>query len=154
MSRRSTDVSFVVNNAGGGASGPAMKATKDDVERTFAINVFASLYMMQAVVPVMTRGGRVINISSIASKMGMAPIPLYSASKAAMDALTFATATELGRGCGITVNTIAPGPIPTGTLPLFTHPEIEPRDKTDLATWQMVCPTIQQLKRYTTSSYR
>lgn len=124
-SSSSADFSVVVNNAGGGATGPAMQATKDDVERTFAVNVFASLYMVQAVVPVMSRGGRVINISSIASKMGMAPIPLYSASKAAMDTLTFAMAMELGRGCGITVNTIAPGPVPTGKLSSFTHLQAE-----------------------------
>jgi NAD(P)-dependent dehydrogenase (short-subunit alcohol dehydrogenase family) len=51
--------------------------------------------MMQAVVPVMPRGGRIVNIGSIASKMGMAPITLYSASKAAMDTLAYATAMEV-----------------------------------------------------------
>ncbi|KIW65373.1 hypothetical protein, variant [Phialophora macrospora] len=107
-------IDILVNNAGGGAIGPAMQATEDDVLRTFGLNVFASLYMMQAVVPVMPRGGRIVNIGSVASKMGIAPIPLYSASKAAMDALAYAAATELGRGYGITVNTIAPGPVPTG----------------------------------------
>ncbi|KIW23448.1 uncharacterized protein PV07_11642 [Cladophialophora immunda] len=107
----------IVNNAGGGPIVPVMQATKDDVEKTFAVNVFASLYMTQAVVSVMPRGGRIINIGSIASKMGMAPIPLYSASKAAMDTLSYAMAMELGRGHGITINTIAPGPVPTDGLP-------------------------------------
>ncbi|OQV01779.1 hypothetical protein CLAIMM_07073 isoform 2 [Cladophialophora immunda] len=107
-------VDILVNNAGGGPIVPVMQATKDDVEKTFAVNVFASLYMTQAVVSVMPRGGRIINIGSIASKMGMAPIPLYSASKAAMDTLSYAMAMELGRGHGITINTIAPGPVPTG----------------------------------------
>jgi NAD(P)-dependent dehydrogenase (short-subunit alcohol dehydrogenase family) len=72
-----------------------MQATEEDVLRTFGVNVFASLYMMQAVVPVMPRGGRIVNIGSIASKMGMGPIPLYSASKAAMDTLAYATAMEV-----------------------------------------------------------
>ncbi|OQV01778.1 hypothetical protein CLAIMM_07073 isoform 1 [Cladophialophora immunda] len=110
-------VDILVNNAGGGPIVPVMQATKDDVEKTFAVNVFASLYMTQAVVSVMPRGGRIINIGSIASKMGMAPIPLYSASKAAMDTLSYAMAMELGRGHGITINTIAPGPVPTDGLP-------------------------------------
>ena len=133
-----------MNNAGGGATGSALQSTKEDVERTFRVNVFASLYMTQAVVPVMPRGGRIVNIGTIASKMGTAPIPLYSASKAAQDALAYAMAMEvgavvfrdirgflalafresktrtdigakqLGRGFGITVNTVAPGPVPTG----------------------------------------
>lgn len=88
-------VKYTVNNAGGGAASPALQATEEDIERTFAINVFASLYMTQAVVPVMPRGGRIINISSIASKLGMAPIALYSASKAAGDTLAYAMATEV-----------------------------------------------------------
>jgi NAD(P)-dependent dehydrogenase (short-subunit alcohol dehydrogenase family) len=84
-----------VNNAGGGPTGPALQATQDDVHRAFGLNVFASLYMAQATVPVMPRGGRIINIGSIASKLGMAPIPLYSASKAAGDTLSFVMATEV-----------------------------------------------------------
>lgn len=84
-----------VNNAAMGAFGPATKATKEDLDRTFGANVYAPLFMIQAVVPVMPRGGRVINIGSIASKLGVAPIPLYVASKAALDALTFAMAMEV-----------------------------------------------------------
>ncbi|OAP63313.1 hypothetical protein AYL99_02540 [Fonsecaea erecta] len=110
-------IDILVNNAGGGALVPVLQATKEDVESIFAINVFASLYMTQAVVPVMPRGGRIVNIGSIASKMGMAPIPLYAASKAAMDTLTYALAKELGQGHGITINTIAPGPVPTDGIP-------------------------------------
>ncbi|EXJ56867.1 hypothetical protein A1O7_07211 [Cladophialophora yegresii CBS 114405] len=110
-------IDILVNNAGGGATGPALQATEEDVLRTFGVNVFASLYMTQAVVPVMPRGGRIVNIGSIASKMGMAPIPLYSASKAASDTLAYTMATELGRGYGVTVNTVAPGPVPTDGLP-------------------------------------
>ncbi|EXJ67457.1 uncharacterized protein A1O5_09470 [Cladophialophora psammophila CBS 110553] len=110
-------VDILVNNAGGGPLVPVMQATKEDVEKTFAVNVFASLYMTQAVISVMPRGGRIINIGSIASKMGMAPVPLYSASKAALDTLSYAMAMELGRGYAVTINTIAPGPVPTDGLP-------------------------------------
>ncbi|KAK5048051.1 hypothetical protein LTR84_006241 [Exophiala bonariae] len=110
-------IDILVNNAAMGAFGPATKATKEDLDRTFGANVYAPLFMIQAVVPVMPRGGRVINIGSIASKLGVAPIPLYVASKAALDALTFAMAMELGREYGITINTIAPGPVPTDGMP-------------------------------------
>ncbi|KIY03502.1 uncharacterized protein Z520_00193 [Fonsecaea multimorphosa CBS 102226] len=110
-------VDILVNNAGGGPLIDVMQATGEDVEKTFALNVFASLFMTQAVVPVMPRGGRIINIGSIASKMGMAPVALYSAAKAAVDTLSYALAMELGRGHGITINTIAPGPVQTDGLP-------------------------------------
>jgi NAD(P)-dependent dehydrogenase (short-subunit alcohol dehydrogenase family) len=51
--------------------------------------------MIQAAVPVMPQGGRIINIGSIASKIGVAPIALYGAAKAANDALTYALAMDV-----------------------------------------------------------
>jgi NAD(P)-dependent dehydrogenase (short-subunit alcohol dehydrogenase family) len=72
-----------------------MQATKGSIEKTFAVNVFGPLFLMQAAVPVMPRGGRIINIGSIASKMGVSAIPIYSAAKAAMDMLMYASAMEV-----------------------------------------------------------
>lgn len=65
------------------------------VEKTFAVNVYGPLLLIQNVVPVMPRGGRIINIGSIASKLGTPESPIYGASKAAMDALAFAVAKEV-----------------------------------------------------------
>lgn len=48
-----------------------MQVSKDDIEKTFAVNMFGPLYMMQTVVPFMPRGGRIINIGSIASKVSL-----------------------------------------------------------------------------------
>ncbi len=85
-----------MNNAGGGGVVvSALQATKEDVERAFGLNLFASIYMTQAVVPVMPRGGRIVNIGSIASKMGITAVPLYSASKAAQDTLAYAMSMEV-----------------------------------------------------------
>jgi NAD(P)-dependent dehydrogenase (short-subunit alcohol dehydrogenase family) len=88
---------WTVNNAGAGAFGPATKASKEEIDSVFGANVYAPLFMMQATVPVMPSGGRIINIGSIASKLGVAPIPLYDAAKAAQDALTFAMAMEVSK---------------------------------------------------------
>jgi NAD(P)-dependent dehydrogenase (short-subunit alcohol dehydrogenase family) len=66
------------------------------LEYEFAVNVFGVIYMTQAVVGVgrMPKGGRIVNIGSIASKvLGIAPV--YSAAKAAMDALTTLWAGEV-----------------------------------------------------------
>lgn len=94
-----------MNNAGGGPNVGALQASKEEVGQVFAVNVFASLFMTQAVVSVMPRGGRIINIGSIASKLGVSPITLYCAAKAANDAMTYALAMEV---CGE-----QSGPIPS-----------------------------------------
>ncbi|KAL9023353.1 MAG: hypothetical protein Q9180_008269 [Flavoplaca navasiana] len=73
--------------------------------------------MTQAVVNIgkMPRGGRIINIGTVVSKMGMALAAVYAAAKAAQDSLTASWASELGFKHGITVNTLALGPVPTDT---------------------------------------
>ena len=65
------------------------------LEKTFAITVFGGIYLIQAAVPHMPRGGRIINIGSVASKMGIGHIPVYSAAKAAMDSFTYSIAEEV-----------------------------------------------------------
>ncbi|KAB5547260.1 short chain type dehydrogenase [Coniochaeta sp. 2T2.1] len=110
-------VDILVNNAATGFPGPATQASKESIEKTFAVNVHGPLFMVQSAVPMMPRGGRIINIGSVGSKTGTPESAVYVASKAAVDALTFAMAKELGRGHGITINTVAPGPVPTESLP-------------------------------------
>lgn len=73
----------------------------------------------------MPRGGRIINTGSIASKLGMAPVAVYGAAKAALDSFTYAMSMELGRGFGITINTVSPGPVNTGALPKEQAEKIE-----------------------------
>jgi NAD(P)-dependent dehydrogenase (short-subunit alcohol dehydrogenase family) len=51
-----------------------MQATQESIERTFAVNVIGPILLIQTVVPVMPRGGRIINIGSIASKLGVAAV--------------------------------------------------------------------------------
>src|SRR3569833_86489 len=102
----------VVNNAGFGA-GQGLLATEispEDVQKNFTINVFSTLYMSQAAVPHMPRGGRIVNVGSVVSHLTTLPgVSLYGASKAAQDYLTGVLALELGKSKGITVNTVAPG---------------------------------------------
>lgn len=85
----------IVNNAGVGAGGPTLNASQQEIENVFRVNVFGAIYLTQAVLPYMPRGGRIINISSAASKLGMDTLPIYGASKAALDNLTFSWAKEV-----------------------------------------------------------
>ncbi|KAJ5606256.1 hypothetical protein N7510_009037 [Penicillium lagena] len=110
-------VDIVVNNAAAGAPHSALQATRTSLDAIFSSIVYAPLFVLQAAIPHMPRGGRVINIGSIASKLGMAPVAVYGSAKAALDALTYSMAMELGREHGVTVNTVSPGPVATGALP-------------------------------------
>ena len=92
-----TDWPFVlVNNAATARPTPLMEVKEEQLEHEFAVNVFGVIYMTQAVVGVgqMPKGGRIINIASIASKI-LVPPPVYSATKATMDALTTLWAGEV-----------------------------------------------------------
>lgn len=106
----------LVNNSG--TADPVqdlLKATPEILQHDFGINVFGTIYMTQAVITEgkMPRGGRIINVGSIASKLIPMGTSIYNASKLAQDSLTTSLAGELGRSHGVTVNTLAPGPIPT-----------------------------------------
>ncbi|KAF3391539.1 putative oxidoreductase [Penicillium rolfsii] len=107
-------IDILVNNAATAKNTPLLEVRQEQLEEEFAVNVFGMIYMTQAVVDVgrMPQGGRIINIGSIASKV-LVPPPVYGATKAAVDALTTLWAGELGKSHGITVNTLAPGPVPT-----------------------------------------
>ncbi|KAI1748922.1 hypothetical protein F4782DRAFT_337470 [Xylaria castorea] len=123
-------IDILINNAGG-ASGTqnVMELTKEDIDYDFGVNVSGVIYMTQAIVRVgkMPHGGRIINVGSIASKLSGAGTSLYNAAKSAQDSLTASIASELGRTHGITINTLAPGPIPTDLSdPFLVNPDGTP----------------------------
>jgi NAD(P)-dependent dehydrogenase (short-subunit alcohol dehydrogenase family) len=89
-----------VNNAGAGFIGSTLEATKEGIDLTFGVNVYGTIFLVQAAVPHMPRGGRIINISSVASKLGLDFLPIYGASKAALDSLSYAWAKEVSDDTG------------------------------------------------------
>ncbi|PNP79482.1 hypothetical protein FNYG_07098 [Fusarium nygamai] len=123
-------IDILINNAGVPLFGETMAVTPKQLTEVLDVNVKGSMFVAQAVVPVITPGGRIVNISSIASKLGDSYIPIYGASKAALDSLTWSWAKEWGRSKGITVNAVAPGPVLTDAIPAaiadaFQRPSIE-----------------------------
>jgi hypothetical protein len=84
-----------VNNAVWGKPGLAISSSEEDLHKTFAVGVFGPLFILQHAMPNITKGGRVINIGSVASQLGFPGTGIYGASKAAMDALTFTLAQEV-----------------------------------------------------------
>jgi NAD(P)-dependent dehydrogenase (short-subunit alcohol dehydrogenase family) len=97
---------YLVNNAGCNLPGSTLETPIENIHKQFSANVFAAIYLVRAVVPHMPTGGRIINISSVASKLGMETIPFYSAAKAASDSLTYVWATEVSHGLTDTLNTL------------------------------------------------
>jgi 3-oxoacyl-[acyl-carrier protein] reductase len=106
-------VSGLVNNAGIGTSSLLEETTDEDFDRIVAVNMRAPMICARAVVPGMKAEGfgRIVNISSRAH-LGKTHRTAYSASKGGILSMGRVWALEMA-GNGITVNTIAPGPIRT-----------------------------------------
>jgi 2-dehydro-3-deoxy-L-rhamnonate dehydrogenase (NAD+) len=108
-------VDILVNSAGIiGPNAPLWEISLEGWERTFAVNVRGTFNTCQAFVPGMReRGwGRIVNIASIAGKDGNPNMSPYSASKAAVIALTKSLGKELATS-GVLVNAVAPAVIET-----------------------------------------
>ncbi|ROP39595.1 SDR family NAD(P)-dependent oxidoreductase [Saccharothrix texasensis] len=107
----------LVNNAGVAVHGPIEDITADEVDRVLAIHARAAFVLVQAAVPHMTAGGRIVGIGS--SLVERVPYPgwaLYAMSKAALTGLTRGLARDLGPR-GITVNLVHPGSTDTEMNP-------------------------------------
>jgi NAD(P)-dependent dehydrogenase (short-subunit alcohol dehydrogenase family) len=98
----------LVNNAGLGLSGRVAELRPEDVRYVFEVNVMGPLNCIQAALPRMGRGGRIINVSSVVGKRAIPKVGAYSASKFALNALTDALRVEVSEH-GITVTSVYPG---------------------------------------------
>jgi 2-dehydro-3-deoxy-L-rhamnonate dehydrogenase (NAD+) len=111
-------IDVLVNSAGvPGASLRTVDVSDEEWQRVFAINANGSFYMCRAVLPGMIEGGygRIVLVASIAGKEGNPMAAAYSASKAAVIAMTKAIAKDVA-GTGVLVNCIAPAVIETPIL--------------------------------------
>lgn len=124
-------VDILVNNAAQFPMGPTIAqaanssitdAAPDEAElfdttsfdAAFAANVRAPYQLTAALAPAMVAKGfgSIVNVSTMAARIGMPGMPVYSATKAALESLTRTWAAELSPH-GIRVNTVAPGPTRT-----------------------------------------
>lgn len=101
---------LVVNNAGVFSKTPLLDMPLSEWDRVQRINVRSMVAVIQQVAPAMIAagGGRIVNLASMAAKLGTPGEAAYAASKAAVVALSRIAAMELGPH-GVTVNSICPG---------------------------------------------
>ena len=119
LHERAGPIDILVNNAGiTGKAGRIWELTQKDLESVLAVNVVGPWLFCRAVAPVFQQRqyGRIVNVASIAGKEGNPTLGPYSASKAALIALTKSMAKELVGQGDITVNAISPAVIHTPIL--------------------------------------
>jgi NAD(P)-dependent dehydrogenase (short-subunit alcohol dehydrogenase family) len=119
-------VDVLVNNAGVGDFGKRIHEMDDATwANVLDVNLTGVFRMTRAVVPQMLkqRQGSIVNISSIASLVGIPMLPAYAASKGGLDALTRAIAIDYAQE-GVRCNVVNPGLIDTPmAAPLMANPE-------------------------------
>jgi NAD(P)-dependent dehydrogenase (short-subunit alcohol dehydrogenase family) len=113
VQKRYQRLDILVNNAGIAPVAPLTHATPEHVRQVFDVNVLGLIEVTRHALPLLreTRG-TIVNVASVAADQPFANLSVYSASKAAVLALTRAWAQELASQ-GIRVNVVSPGPIET-----------------------------------------
>lgn len=111
LAEEAGDVDVLVNNAGFSWFGPTPDLDPATFDQLFAANVRSAYYLVAAIAPKMAKRGTgsIINMGSMAGQIGLPGGAAYSASKAALAALTRSWAAEYSPQ-GVRVNTVAPGP--------------------------------------------
>src|SRR5713101_4184144 len=117
LAREVGDIDILIDNAGFAVWGPTETFDIRSFDAMFAANVRAPFFLVSAFAPGMVaRGtGSIINISSMAGRIGLAGGAAYGATKAALASLTQAWTAE-NSPRGVRINAVAPGPI-------YTRPE-------------------------------
>jgi NAD(P)-dependent dehydrogenase (short-subunit alcohol dehydrogenase family) len=105
-------VDIVINNAGVIIKKPFVEITEEDFDRSFNINAKAAFFIMQEAARHITDNGRIINMGTTLLAATTGFYCVYAGSKAPLEDFTRALAKEVGPR-GVTVNTVAPGPIDT-----------------------------------------
>ena len=130
ISRQHGRLDILVNNAAGNFYAPTATLSPNAWRAVVETDLYGTFYCSQAAYPLMKAqgGGRIISISMTLHYRGWPLMAHATAAKAGVDALTRTLALEWARD-RITVNAVAPGPIPTeGVKKAFTPPGADAPD--------------------------
>ena len=120
-------IDILVNNAGiAGKNAPLIDVTEAEWDQVMAVDVKSVFLCAKAVLPHMIdrRYGKIVNVASIAGKVGNPNLVPYSSAKAAVIGLTKALAKEVVQ-FGVYVNSVAPAVIETPILKQLTQQQID-----------------------------
>jgi enoyl-[acyl-carrier protein] reductase III len=120
ISQTFTRLDILVSNAASGVLKPALELTERHWNWAMDINARAMLTLVQQALPLMSRGGRIMAVSSLGSVRAIENYTTVGASKAALESLVRHLAVELGPR-GINVNTISAGAVDTDALKHFPN---------------------------------
>jgi NAD(P)-dependent dehydrogenase (short-subunit alcohol dehydrogenase family) len=103
---------FLINNAGIGATVPFTEVKEELFDNFMNIHYKGVFFLTQKSVPLLRKGGRIINISSGTTRFVNPGYSVYASMKGAIEVFTRYIAKELGP-LGIGANVVAPGPVET-----------------------------------------
>jgi NAD(P)-dependent dehydrogenase (short-subunit alcohol dehydrogenase family) len=149
FARRADDelggIDVLVNNAGVPKRRPVTELTPDVVDAVMALNYSSPVRLTLALLPtVIERGGRIVNISSVAARLGPGTEAAYAASKAALTAWSEAMAVDLA-DTAVKVHVVNPGIIDTELFRLPDNDEPIADMSMALPVDAIVQPVVDQL---------
>ncbi|MGE5106996.1 MAG: SDR family NAD(P)-dependent oxidoreductase [Sphingobacteriales bacterium] len=123
-----SNLDFLINNAGMGATVPFMDVTEEMFTDFLNVHFKGIYFLTQKLVPHINEGGRIINISTGTTRFSNPGYSVYASMKGAIEVFTKYLAKELGAK-GIGANVVAPGPIETdfNNATIRSNPQMKER---------------------------
>jgi NAD(P)-dependent dehydrogenase (short-subunit alcohol dehydrogenase family) len=130
---------ILVNNAGI-APRTSIEAVSDaEFDKIVQINLKTPFLLIRHASPRLRSGGRIVNVSSMATRRAFPELAAYAATKAGLESLTLSLAQHFGPR-DITVNAVLPGATATEMNPAFADPEAARRTASGVALGRMGRP--------------
>ena len=122
--KKENRIDILINNAGMGIAGSVENTSETNAKRIFDVNFFGTFHMCKHALKYLRENkGRIVNVSSVASKLSIPFQAFYSASKAGIDAISAGIRAE-AKPFGVKVTTVLPGDTKTG----FTANRVKQQD--------------------------